>query len=819
MSPPHHQHSQPQPPNYPGSSPAASAADGGAGGGPPTSPFHSSPASNGPSGIDALAIQIQRMQQMQDWMLWQKESECQQLRQRLDEACRDCQQLKIDNALLQEKLHQQEQRMQHELKLIKFAASQQRKNGAGGGNNNKQLQLQHQSNLNSNSNAQHENRLVAVSQPKDDDGWQQQWVQPKPEHQDDDDEDAPVSVVETATTTTNGSMPNHPALQQHVFPHDPMEGFSLTAGAKNRNSGSSPSRRNQHSRDSHNMLPPKAGVSSVMPSPASSTVTRATSDCHDSVTTDSEEGKDAFDSQSITWPTTGSVASAGGGSIRGATARATNPKQRFAYKNKVGPLTAVGGGGGGSQQKPGPSPPRPSDKRPWKSNSKAAAVPFPLQTRQQQQKQRGSSEEDKKDSHSFDDGASTEQQTSPEKAQDEPESPKNPWKNVALRPVATANAGTTNDKAVVANESNDSSNPPAPTQGDVDHLQRQHSEGENKEDAADDNKSGTSSKDAGVPTDIDVDGRAPPAVPLEENVTFGTMPTAASTPSSPVGRGGGTSHLPSSYSYRPPQPQQQKYPPSSYAGTQQQQQQQQQQQPPKAPYSSTYSTPLFNTSTASSKVSFVDDSASVGHTVASSTIGEDRVNVVNKIILDPYGDKGAYTGIVLRSTGMPHGSGEMIYQEDKRTYSGEWRHGRWHGFGRASFANGDNYEGEYRFDQRHGRGVYQWNDGRVYDGMFREDKRHGKGKFVWPDGAVYEGEFKNGQREGQGTYIFSDGGKYEGSWKDGRYSGYGVCSWEDGRCYKGEWLNGMAHGKGIETFADGTIRHDGLWEEDEPVEI
>jgi hypothetical protein len=186
------------------------------------------------------------------------------------------------------------------------------------------------------------------------------------------------------------------------------------------------------------------------------------------------------------------------------------------------------------------------------------------------------------------------------------------------------------------------------------------------------------------------------------------------------------------------------------------------------------------------KVSFVDeDNASVGHTVASSTFGEDRFKVVNQTILDPYGDKGTYTGVILRSTGMPHGSGEMLYQEDKRVYTGEWRHGRWHGYGRAFFANGDSYEGEYRFDQRHGRGIYNWADGRVYDGYFREDKRHGRGKFIWPDGAVYEGEFRNGQREGQGAYVFSDGGKYEGSWKDGRYSGFGICSWEDGRCYKG----------------------------------
>jgi MORN repeat len=32
-----------------------------------------------------------------------------------------------------------------------------------------------------------------------------------------------------------------------------------------------------------------------------------------------------------------------------------------------------------------------------------------------------------------------------------------------------------------------------------------------------------------------------------------------------------------------------------------------------------------------------------------------------------------------------------------------------------------------------------------------------------------------------------------------------------------EWMNGMAHGRGVETFPDGTVRHDGMWVEDEPV--
>jgi len=204
-------------------------------------------------------------------------------------------------------------------------------------------------------------------------------------------------------------------------------------------------------------------------------------------------------------------------------------------------------------------------------------------------------------------------------------------------------------------------------------------------------------------------------------------------------------------------------------------------------------------------------------TVATSTYGEDRIQVVEKSVLDPYGDKGTFTGFILKSTTMPHGTGKMVYDEDQRTYDGEWRHGRWHGFGHAFFANGDSYEGNYRFDQRHGKGTYCWNDGRMYNGMFSEDMRHGKGIFKWPDGSVYEGEFNNGQREGHGSYTFSTGGQYEGEWKDGRYNGFGACSWEDGRFYQGDWKNGTAHGKGVETYSDGTIRHDGNWINDEPV--
>lgn len=629
---------------------------------------------------------------MQDWMLWQKESECQQLRQRLDESCQEVQQLRIDNALLQEKLHQQEQRMQHELKLIKFAASQQRKKCITAGANN-------------NNTNEHENRIVTVT-PHHNNQQQQQQLQTY--------NGAPISVVET--TSTNSSLPNHQAFQQHPFPRDPMEGFSL-AVQNNNNSNK------KESPPPHHLLPPKSSssggnlngpfMSNVMPSPTSSTATRmsAAHDCHDSVTTDSEEGKDAFDSHSLSWPAGGSVAS-GHGSLRGSTAkRFTN-----AYKHKAGPLTAVAAS---QSQKPGPSPPRPSDKSPrqraWHLNNSnnnsntASQTPFPL-VRNTDFASNGNNAEDKGargedvNAENIDaiDDASTEQVQQQQEAEKEEtghevdDKQSSPWKDVTLRPVgsaetgnaiATSPSGASDTNSSKANSPKSSSpSKPVDLDDDPDELD---------DDAADEDDS-RSNKDTGVPTNIDVDGQAPPAVPLEENVTFGTIQT---TSPSPVPGSGATS--PSPYLF----------------GGQQQQQQQRfsysKNTPPLPPHrpqsQQTTSTPFLNTSSgsASNKVSFVDDSASVGHTVASSTYGEDRQKVKDKIILDPYGDKGAYTGIILRSTGMPHGSGEMIYQEDRRTYTGEWRHGRWHGYGKASFANGDSYQGEYRFDQRHGRGIYQ----------------------------------------------------------------------------------------------------------------
>lgn len=53
--------------------------------------------------------------------------------------------------------------------------------------------------------------------------------------------------------------------------------------------------------------------------------------------------------------------------------------------------------------------------------------------------------------------------------------------------------------------------------------------------------------------------------------------------------------------------------------------------------------------------------------------------VENEVVMDPYGDKGSYTGET-DSKIKPHGLGTMDYN-DGRKYTGSWNHGQWHGQG------------------------------------------------------------------------------------------------------------------------------------------
>uniref|UniRef100_A0A7S1JU65 MORN repeat-containing protein 5 n=1 Tax=Vitrella brassicaformis TaxID=1169539 RepID=A0A7S1JU65_9ALVE len=91
---------------------------------------------------------------------------------------------------------------------------------------------------------------------------------------------------------------------------------------------------------------------------------------------------------------------------------------------------------------------------------------------------------------------------------------------------------------------------------------------------------------------------------------------------------------------------------------------------------------------------------------------------------------GSYSGEVL--DGKPHGEGELLeskedmYGSRRVIYNGRWKHGKWHGDGRASFEYSDRgpvvwFKGEWREGKIHSGTLFP-------DGCFTE-KRHNDGQY------------------------------------------------------------------------------------------
>ena len=598
---PPHQQQQQQQQQHPMSSPPTSQPPGPSpsGGGAPPPHYWSSPPpqqNSSPHHFDALTMQIQRMQQMQDWIIWQKENENTLLKQQLEQAQGELNQLRLDNALLTEKLHQQEQRMQQELKIIKLTAMQTRQRKSS---NDRQLVLAH-------SNHHHHH---------------------------------PPSSVNLMPSPPQGpsmwpAFDDPSFFQPDFMPTSSQQSAEDSAGHQNKNVG--------NNSNNNGLQQPHLVDAQLEDSVATGNSTLSDEG--------KDEGKDEFDSNSINWPSATDNNSASGRSRK-------SQQQKNAYKRKVGPLTSR------ATEQLTSSPPKTNGNNADLSEQASQPLAPPAEN------------SGNLDAHqpvgsgNMDGQASS---NSPQRQEEEQQheqgniNESSPWK-VKLRQVEGSHRIR-----------------------DLDEY---------------------SLEAASIPQDIGFDDRAPPPVPLEENITFGTQVTGhfrqsnlPTTPPRPNAVATAQDPFVNSTNGWP-----KNLPPRS---------------PGTFPINRSSSPPKpMSPKNRNAGVSFADDNASVGHTVASSTFGEDRIKVHKQTITDPYGDQGEYTGIILRSTGMPHGSGEMVYHEDNRTYSGEWRHGRWHGVGKASFANGDTYEGSYRFDQRHGKGVYAWSDGRVFDGQFKEDKR------------------------------------------------------------------------------------------------
>ena len=152
------------------------------------------------------------------------------------------------------------------------------------------------------------------------------------------------------------------------------------------------------------------------------------------------------------------------------------------------------------------------------------------------------------------------------------------------------------------------------------------------------------------------------------------------------------------------------------------------------------------------------------------------------------------------------GYGKYVWSNGD-VYEGEFMEGKSHGQGKKIWKDGGEWIGEFRDDKEwNGKGVIRYVDGNVYDGDLVDGKYTGYGKYFCKNGDIYEGEFSEGKFHGQGKIIYKDGGEWIGEYRDNnRWNGKGVIRYNDGDVYEGDLMEGKHHGQGKYIFKDGHI--------------
>ena len=141
------------------------------------------------------------------------------------------------------------------------------------------------------------------------------------------------------------------------------------------------------------------------------------------------------------------------------------------------------------------------------------------------------------------------------------------------------------------------------------------------------------------------------------------------------------------------------------------------------------------------------------------------------------------------------------------SYSGHFRDGEFHGYGRlelpVSFLEKAVYHGHWQDGLRHGRGTYYNGKGNLYIGQWQADKRHGHGSYFFN---LYDWQ-ENKHTE---YWLQEHYENYTGGFRDGNYHGQGVYRWADGKRYEGGFFASDKHGFGTFYYETGTSRKQ-LW--------
>lgn len=82
--------------------------------------------------------------------------------------------------------------------------------------------------------------------------------------------------------------------------------------------------------------------------------------------------------------------------------------------------------------------------------------------------------------------------------------------------------------------------------------------------------------------------------------------------------------------------------------------------------------------------------------------------------------------------------------------------------------NKDHYTGNYKDGKYHGYGRIEFSDGNIFEGYIVEGNAEGYGKFTFSNGERLEGVWEGKHFRGPGKYIFSDGTTVEIKTEDGQ---------------------------------------------------
>jgi hypothetical protein len=103
---------------------------------------------------------------------------------------------------------------------------------------------------------------------------------------------------------------------------------------------------------------------------------------------------------------------------------------------------------------------------------------------------------------------------------------------------------------------------------------------------------------------------------------------------------------------------------------------------------------------------------------------------------------------------------------------------------------------------------------RYAGGVNKEGLPHGFGVATYTNGDIYRGVWENGYQNGSGKWIYTSGDVYDGNYVKGKRNGFGVYTWINGDIYTGYWNDDLKNGKGILTKKKGKHTESGQWKAD-----